>query len=116
VLRLDAGGACTLACAGHPTPYLNGREIELPGALPLGIDPAIVYEEVHLQINSGDRLALYTDGLLEARAASGEIFSFERLQSLFASDPDAARATEAAVAFGQEDDITVLALTRSSSA
>ena len=90
--------------------------MDLPGALPLGIDPAIVYEELRLQINPGDRFALYTDGLLEARAPSGEIFSFERLQSLFASHPDAARATEAAVAFGQEDDITVLTLTRSFSA
>jgi len=116
VLRLDPDGVCTIACAGHPAPYLNGREIELPGALPLGIDPAIAYEEVRLQINPGDRFALYTDGLLEARAPSGEIFSFERMQSLFASHPDAARATEAAVAFGQEDDITVLTLTRSLSA
>jgi len=115
VLRLESGGACTIACAGHPAPYLNGCEIELPGALPLGIDPAIKYEEIRLQINPGDRFALYTDGLLEARAPSGEIFSFERLQSLFASHPDAARATEAAVAFGQEDDITVLTLTRSAS-
>ncbi len=113
VLRLEADGACTIASAGHPAPYLNGREIALPGALPLGIDPAIAYDEIRLKIERGDRLALYTDGLLEARAASGEIFSFERLQSLFASHPDAARATEAAVAFGQEDDITVLALTRS---
>jgi hypothetical protein len=116
VLRLGPDGACTIASAGHPAPYLNGRELDLPGALPLGIDPAIAYDEIRLKVERGDRLALYTDGLLEARAASGEIFSFERLQSLFASHPDAARATEAAVAFGQEDDITVLALTRSISA
>jgi serine phosphatase RsbU (regulator of sigma subunit) len=116
VLRLGLDGACTIASAGHPAPYLNGRELELPGALPLGIDPAIAYDEIRLKVERGDRLALYTDGLLEARAASGEIFSFERLQTLFASHPDAARATEAAVAFGQEDDITVLALTRSISA
>jgi len=116
VLRLDPDGACTIACAGHPAPYLNGREIDLPGALPLGIDPAIAYEEVRLQIKPGDRFALYTDGLLEARSPSGEIFSFERLQSLLATHPDAARATEAAVAFGQEDDITVLTLTRSATA
>jgi serine phosphatase RsbU (regulator of sigma subunit) len=116
VLRLESDGACTIACAGHPAPYLNGHEIALPGALPLGIDPAITYNEVCLQIKPGDRIALYTDGLLEARAASGEIFSFERLQSLFASHPDAARAVEAAVAFGQEDDITVLTLTRTVSA
>ena len=111
-LRLDPGGVCTLASAGHPAPYLNDKEIDLPGALPLGIDPETPYEEILLPIKPGDRCALYTDGLLEARAASGEIFSFERLQELFASSVDAAKASETAVNFGQEDDITVLTLTR----
>jgi Stage II sporulation protein E (SpoIIE) len=111
-LRVDGEGACTLASAGHPAPYINGKEIDLPGALPLGIDPATVYEETTLRLQPGDRCALYTDGLLEARAPSGEIFSFERLQALFASNADATQASEAALAFGQEDDITVVTLTR----
>ncbi len=111
-LRLDPHGACILASAGHPPPYFNDKEIDLPGALPLGIDPAIAYEEAVLHFNPGDRCALYTDGLLEARTPSGEIFSFERLQTLFASGADAAQASEAAVAFGQDDDITVVTLTR----
>jgi serine phosphatase RsbU (regulator of sigma subunit) len=84
----------------------------LPGALPLGIDPATAYEETMVQFHPGDRCSLYTDGLLEARTPSGEIFSFERLQTLFASGADAAQASEAAVAFGQDDDITVVTLTR----
>ena len=112
VLRLDSHGACTLASAGHPAPYFNDKEIDLPGALPLGIDPAIAYEEAIVHFNPGDRCALYTDGLLEARTPSGEIFSFERLQRLFASGADATQASEAAVAFGQDDDITVVTLTR----
>jgi hypothetical protein len=116
VLRVDPQGACTLASAGHPAPYFNDKEIDLPGALPLGIDPATAYEEAVMQFDPGDRCALYTDGLLEARTPSGEIFSFERLQTLFASGADAAQASEAAVAFGQDDDITVVTLTRLASA
>jgi serine phosphatase RsbU (regulator of sigma subunit) len=104
--------SCTLARAGHPAPYLNDKEIDLPGALPLGIEPAIAYEETVVNLHPGDRCALYTDGLLEARTPSGEIFSFERLQTLFASGADAAQASEATVAFGQDDDITVVTLTR----
>ncbi len=65
-----------------------------------------------ISLQEGDHFALYTDGLLEARGADGEIFSFDRLDELFSSHPDAARATEAAIDFGQEDDITVLTLTR----
>ena len=75
--------------------------------------PAASYEESRPSICSeSDHFALYTDGLLEARNQSGEIFSFDRLDALFATRPDADQATEAAVNFGQDDDITVLTLTR----
>jgi serine phosphatase RsbU (regulator of sigma subunit) len=63
-------------------------------------------------MHPGDRLSLYTDGLLEARSATGELYGFERMNSLFASRPTAQQATEEAVQFGQDDDITVLILTR----
>ena len=111
-LRLDPRGHCVLASAGHPAPYLNEEEVELPGALPLGLIASAAYEEMSLKLRQGDHFALYTDGLLEARNASGEIFSFERLDKLFAGRPDAAEASEAAVHFGQDDDITVLTFTR----
>lgn len=114
-LRLDPTGHCVLASAGHPAPFLNQREIALPGALPLGVVPGLLYTEREIDIREGDHFALYTDGLLEARSASGEIFSFDRLHALFAKRPGAAEASEAAVHFGQEDDITVLTLTRLSS-
>ena len=111
-LRLDFNGTCVLASAGHPAPFLNRQELTLPGALPLGLMAAAIYEQTTLQLHSGDHLALNTDGLLEARSRSGELYGFERLQSLFAATPSAARAAEAAIGFGQEDDITVLTLTR----
>jgi len=57
-------------------------------------------------------LTLYTDGLLEARNADGELFSFARVRALMETAPDAEQASQAAVAFGQDDDITVLTLTR----
>jgi len=111
-MLLDKEGRCTIASAGHPAPFLNDRELPLPGALPLGLVPASTYEEVSIDLFEGDRVTLYTDGLLEARNAAGEIFSFQRLDALFATKPNAAQATDAAVEFGQDDDITVLVLTR----
>jgi Stage II sporulation protein E (SpoIIE) len=111
-LRLDPDGACTLASAGHPAPFLNDSEIALPGALPLGLIAGTTYKESAVRLNAGDRLALYTDGLLEARSGSGELYGFDRVRTLFAAQPDATKATEAAVTFGQDDDITVLVLTR----
>jgi hypothetical protein len=112
VLRLGRHGECLLANAGHLPPYLNKQEVITPGALPLGVVSKIHYEKTVLRLAVDDRLTLYTDGLVEARKASGEIFGFTRLQELIATEPDATRAMETAVAFGQEDDITVLTLTR----
>jgi hypothetical protein len=112
VLRLDANGSCVLTSAGHPAPFLNDHEVPMAGALPLGLTTVAEYEETTVYLRAGDHFVLYTDGLLEARMASGELYSFERLQKLVASRPDAAQATDAAVHFGQQDDITVLTLTR----
>jgi hypothetical protein len=111
-LRLDPDGRCTLATAGHPVPFLNEVELTLPPALPMGLDIKGGYEETSFHLSPGDRLALYTDGLLEACSETGELYGFDRLTALFATRPSAQQAMEAAVAFGQDDDITVLTLTR----
>jgi hypothetical protein len=110
--RLDPGAVCTVASAGHPGPFINGREVELPGALPVGLSLGTVYHEMRIDLEAATHLALYTDGLLEARNASGELYGFTRMQKLFSTSPTAAQATEAAMQFGQNDDITVLTLTR----
>jgi serine phosphatase RsbU (regulator of sigma subunit) len=111
-LLIFPDGRCAFASAGHPAPYVNGREAAVPGALPLGIDLSASYDENHFQLQPDDRLALCTDGLLEARNSSGELYGFDRLRALFAANPTADQAAEAAVQFGQDDDITVLTLTR----
>ncbi len=112
VMRLLPNGTVILANAGHLPPFLNQRELEIEGSLPLGLVSGAEYGEVRIHLHPGDQISLYTDGLVEARSATGEIYGFERLHALFASRPTAQQATQAAVAFGQEDDITVLTLTR----
>jgi serine phosphatase RsbU (regulator of sigma subunit) len=112
ILRLDADGTVTFANAGHLPPFLNQREIMLEGSLPLGLVSSSFYGEIAMQLRPGDYLSLYTDGLLEARNTEGELYGFERLHALLTARPTAQQATEAALAFGQDDDITVLTLTR----
>lgn len=112
VLRLDPDGRVTFSNAGHLPPYLNGKEFPIRASLPLGIIQYTEYTEQTVHLDPGDQLSLYTDGLLEATSSSGELFGFGRLNDLFAAGPTAQQATEAAVQFGQEDDITVLTLTR----
>ena len=100
-----------MSSAGHPPPFLNWRPLEVPGALPLGLDAAARYDQTTVQFEHGDHLALYTDGLLEARNKPGELYGFERLQKLFAANPTANEAADEAVRFGQDDDVTVVTLT-----
>lgn len=110
-IRIDRTGSCALASAGHPPPFLNGSELGISGSLPLGIDASVRYQQNTIQLNGGDHLALYTDGLLEARDKTGDLYGFGRLQQLFAGNPSAAEAAEAAIEFGQDDDVTVVTLT-----
>jgi hypothetical protein len=110
--RIERFGHCTFANAGHLAPFLNRSEMNLDPALPLGIDPDAEYSEQELTLSYGDRLTLHTDGVLEARSGSGELYGFGRLRALLGGLPDAESIVEAARAFGQEDDITVLTIER----
>jgi sigma-B regulation protein RsbU (phosphoserine phosphatase) len=105
-----AGGELVLANAGHLPPYLNSQEIAVAGGLPLGVLPDITYEETRLYLHPGDRVLLYSDGVVEARMTSGELFGFDRVHNL--SNQSAFYLAEAAKSFGQEDDITVLTVRR----
>jgi Stage II sporulation protein E (SpoIIE) len=107
-VRVDAGGLLTAANAGHLAPYRNGEEIELENGFPLGIAPGVVYAETKLQLEPNDTLTFLSDGVVEARNASGELLGFERTQAL--STQSAEKVAQAAEEFGQEDDITVLRL------
>ncbi len=110
VLRLDGDGECVVANAGHLPPYVNGNELQVPNALPLGLLPEIEYECCGFRMEPGDRLTLYTDGLLEARNGMGELFGFSRIADLLGQQADASDIADIAQQFGQEDDITVLTL------
>jgi hypothetical protein len=103
-------GELVLASAGHLPPYLNSQEIVLPGGLPLGAIPENTYDEVRLYLHPGDRLLLLSDGVVEARKPSGELFGFDRVHNL--SNQSAFYIADAAKEFGQEDDITVLTIRR----
>jgi serine phosphatase RsbU (regulator of sigma subunit) len=110
--RFDRLGHCTLANAGQLPPFLNSNEMTLAPSLPLGIDLEAEYRDQDFTLDCGDRLMLHTDGVLEARSEKGELYGFGRLTALLAGRPDAESIVDAALAFGQEDDITVLTIER----
>ena len=111
--RLFPDGSVELANAGHLPPYLDGREVETPGALPLGAKSGTRYETIRFQLPIGSRLTLYSDGIVEAKNLRGEMFGFERGREI--SRAPVAAIVEAAKRFGQQDDMTVIAVTREAS-
>jgi len=103
-------GELVVANAGHLPPYLNSQEVALPGGLPLGVLAENRYEDVRLYLHPGDRILFMSDGVVEARQGSGELFGFDRVHNL--SNQSAFYIADAAREFGQEDDITVLSVRR----
>ncbi len=83
-LDLDAGRLRYIN-AGHPHPLLlrTGRVVRDLAAgrrMPLGVHDEVEVAEEDLE--GGDRLLLYTDGVTEARAADGDEFGVDRLIDL----------------------------------
>jgi len=109
VLRLDPDGTLTAANAGHLAPYIGGHEAHVENGLPLGLSPDAFYAETVLHLGPGQPLTLLTDGVLEARSRTGELFGFDRTTAI--STQSAESIARAAQDYGQEDDITVLTLT-----
>ena len=108
VARVDQTGKLTIANAGHLAPYRNGAEVELATGLPLGIDPGVEYEESSFFLQPAASLTFLSDGVVEARNPSGELFGFDRTAAI--SRQTANEIAKTAELFGQEDDITVLTL------
>jgi serine phosphatase RsbU (regulator of sigma subunit) len=108
VMRVDCDGSITAGNAGHLSPYRNGEEIPIANGLPLGLTPDADYAETKFQLEPQDVLMLLSDGVVEARNQAGELFGFERTQTI--SRQPAETIAQAAQSFGQEDDITVVTL------
>ena len=82
----SATGVLRYLLAGHPPPLLvrDGRlvkELPHPPRTPLGVRglPSDALTVGHEQLEPGDRLLLYSDGIVEARNADGEFFGEHRL-------------------------------------
>jgi serine phosphatase RsbU (regulator of sigma subunit) len=114
------------ANAGHDLPYLHrtsgeAEELRATG-MPLGLMPAMGYEEKETTLQAGETALFYSDGLVEAHDPKGEMFGFPRLQSLVAKYGEERSLgyflLEELYSFTgegweQEDDITLLTLRRS---
>lgn len=109
----------TIANAGHPFPYIvrkgTVRQIPTHGS-PLGAASAAEFQASTIQLQQGDTILWFTDGLTECENEAREPFTDKRLRSLFlgvaASGPERARdaitdaITEYRGARSLDDDVT----------
>jgi serine phosphatase RsbU (regulator of sigma subunit) len=118
-------GAIELASAGHPAPLVRRKsgtvdEMAIRGGPPLGAMSEPRYEATRHQLESGDFVLLYTDGLDEAHSPAGALFGLDRVRAALT---DALTAQQAISALReslagfvgnepQSDDLTLLAVQR----
>ena len=109
--------------AGHPPLLLKKSDGSLqrlhkPGPV-LGVNPNVTYTDGEGEIQPGEALVLYTDGVTEARNAAGEFFGEDRLKKVLEKaethSDSMAQAVEQAVGNFCEgrqhpDDLTLLVL------
>jgi Stage II sporulation protein E (SpoIIE)/Beta-galactosidase jelly roll domain len=112
VLRFLPDGTVELANAGQLPPYLNGTEMQIEGALPLGILPGMDFPVTSFCLEPGDSLLMMSDGVVEAQNERGELFGFERIEQMLRKPTTAAEIATAAQKFGQSDDILVMRVER----
>jgi len=78
------GRKLNVTIAGHPPPIIfsNQGEIRIlkTGGLPLGIFENVHFSTESTQLNTGDTIFIYTDGLIDAMDSSGERFGLERVK------------------------------------
>jgi hypothetical protein len=103
----EASGSATIANAGHCPVYRDGKEIEMQPNLPLGVVADSAFDEVTAPAG---RFVLLSDGVVEAENTQRELFGFDRTRDL--STQPAQTIAEAARAWGQNDDITVVTVER----
>ena len=119
-------GEVTYCDAGHNPPYIVKGTGEVK-ALEMSQDPmvgaisGVDYHDCQLQLDKGDALVMFTDGVTEAMNAANEEFGEARLEATlsktFSKCQDVVEAIKTDVAgfvdgAEQSDDITVLALKR----
>src|SRR5262245_29744910 len=81
---LSSDGRLVYANAGHNPPALLCRDAVKPlssGGTILGAIDGVTFDEAVVEVNAGDTLVMYTDGVTEARNPAGDEFGDERFET-----------------------------------
>lgn len=126
ILELETGNI-QYSNAGHNPAYIlrNGGDLDIlskPRGTALGVIEDLEFEPAKTQLQKGDTLFLYTDGINEAMNEDFEEYSYPRMEEMLksASGKPAQKVVETALSdvkefvgkAPQSDDITILAIRR----
>jgi phosphoserine phosphatase RsbU/P len=85
----DEQSAFRFAKGGHTPPILyrageKSASILRSGGIPVGISRSTKFQEIAVDIRAGDRIYLYTDGIIEVRNEQGDMIEPEGLREIIA--------------------------------
>lgn len=83
----------TFSCAGHNPPFIYRKDEEAVIPLEadgfgLGMFASVNYERKTLELKPGDKIVLYTDGVVECRDLKGGMLGYDRFVEMVRSYPD----------------------------
>lgn len=126
---IDTGaGEVVLSNAGHNLPYVRSADgvVELRATgMPLGLMTGMTYDEKVYRLQAGDVMVLTSDGITEAHNPDNEMYGFGRLMGRVARKVKGSEMCNSIVSdleewtgvdAEQEDDITLVVITRTSTA
>jgi len=119
---LDPDGTLEFVRAGHPSPLLmrgaTVSELYSTGSFPIGLVEDTSYTSDRVQLEPGDTLLLYTDGVTEAEDRDRNLFQDGRLKEVFSQHQNSSLKTLQDGIFSaiekfthgahQSDDVTLL--------
>jgi len=116
----------TFSCAGHNPPFLYRSSLDELVHLEsegfgLGMFSKVIYEENSIKVQPGDKIVLFTDGVVDSRNPDGKMFGLENLKKII-TDNAAANSyrlthfvveelEEFAGTAPRQDDLTVIIIT-----
>lgn len=94
LVQLDGDTVEIVNCGHHPPAVVTPevRWVEAASTTPLGLEP--IPSSTTISLSPGDRVVLYTDGLVEARQSNGEFVPVEELVATLVDGEPAAAVRE----------------------